>query len=250
MTRSDHSYRSSALSQRLARPPETGVKRFDEQTIIRRFFRSLKLSPAQLVLDVACGYGNKLAWLVEDGYSAEGVDINPDLVAAARKRGFQAMTVDELARDHRQYDAMLMAHIVEHFTPPELLAFVDYYLDRLSVGGHLIISTPLEWNNFYDDFDHTKSYHPNAFMMVFSQAASQVQYHSRNRLSLVDLGLRRIPKRQPSYELLYSELHSTSPLWRIGHGGMDRMWRLLFRASGGVLGGQTNGWIGLFKKTS
>jgi 2-polyprenyl-3-methyl-5-hydroxy-6-metoxy-1,4-benzoquinol methylase len=230
--------------------PDRGVNRFNEERIIRRFFRSLDLKPDQKVLDVACGYGRKMKWLREDGVNVEGVDINPHLVDSARESGFVAHTLDEFNRSSEQYDAMLMAHIVEHFSPADLLEFMDGYLDRLKVGGHLVISTPLMWPNFYNDFDHTKPFYPTAFIMVFSQPVSQVQYHSRNRLRLIDMGLRRIPRSQPTVEKLYSSFYLSDPLWKAGHGGMDRVWSLAFRLTGGSVGGMSNGWIGLFEKAA
>jgi SAM-dependent methyltransferase len=230
------------------RPPERGAARFHEETLIRRFFRQLPLTPEHKVLDVACGYGRKMAWLREEGLTVEGVDINPDLVAATRDQGFHCMTLDDFEATDERYDAMLMAHIVEHFTPPDLLVFLDGYLDRLKVGGYLLISTPLDWANFYADFDHTKTYHPKAFLSVFSLPQSQVQYHSNNRLRLIDLGLRRYPKNVPDYEDLYSTFYRAGLLWTLRSHGMRRFWRALYKITGGVFGAQTTGWVGLFEK--
>ncbi|MFH0352493.1 MAG: class I SAM-dependent methyltransferase, partial [Chromatiales bacterium] len=37
------------------------------------------------VLDVGCGGGGMVAWLVEHGHDAHGIDLNADTVAAARR---------------------------------------------------------------------------------------------------------------------------------------------------------------------
>ena len=56
---------------------------------------------------------------------------------------------------------------------------MDGYLDRLKVGGHLVIATPLMSNNFYDDFDHVRPYQSLGILMVFGGGAAQVQYYAR-----------------------------------------------------------------------
>jgi predicted SAM-dependent methyltransferase len=60
-----------------------------------------------------------------------------------------------------------MSHVIEHFSPKDLIPFLDDYLDRLKVGGRLVIAIPLLTPYFYDDFDHVKPYHPMGILMVF-----------------------------------------------------------------------------------
>jgi SAM-dependent methyltransferase len=232
------------------RQPERGRARFNEEAIIRRFIRSMALTGEHLALDVGCGYGSKLEWLREEGVKAQGVDINPDHVAAVRERGFDAMTVEEFNATDQMYDALLMAHIIEHFPPAELLGFIDGYLDRLAPGGFLLIATPLPWEHFLQDFDHVRPYLPQSLLQVFGQRDSQVQYHSRNQLNLLEYGIRRWPIGPSPYEELYSAFNQPSVLWRLRIGGLHQFYRVLFRLSGGTLGGRTCGWIGLFQKCS
>jgi SAM-dependent methyltransferase len=225
------------------------MNRFNERVILSRFVRSLGLTADQTILDVGCGFGRNLRWLTDEGIRVVGVDINPKLVKAARDADLECMTVEELeARDDR-FDVVLMAHIIEHFAPHDLLRFLDAHLDRLKVGGHLIIATPLMWERFFNDFDHVRPYHPRAILSVFGSDATQVQFSARNRLELVDLGLRRMPRGQES---IFDQF-ATRP-----RGVVDR-WlavttraglRAIYRLSGGRLCGRTNGWVGLFRKTA
>src|SRR5690349_793215 len=119
------------------------------------------------VLDVGCGYGRYLRLLSERGVDAVGVDVNESIVQANRRDGLQCMTPEEFFRSAVKPRVILMSHVIEHFPPRDLVAFVDKWLDRLEPGGELVIATPLESPHFYDDFDHVKPYHPEGLMMVF-----------------------------------------------------------------------------------
>jgi SAM-dependent methyltransferase len=188
-----------------------------------------------------------MRWLREAGINVRGVDINPELVRAARADGLDCMTVEEFAATGDRYDAMLMAHIVEHFAPAQLLTFLDTYLDRLKPGGYLILATPVLWSRFYNDFDHVKPYTPQAIAAVFSDESSQVQYHSRNRIELIDVGLRRIVRDRPTLERDYIRRHGR---WfdRLALRAIRLCRGLAFRLTGGRVAGETNGWIGLYRK--
>jgi SAM-dependent methyltransferase len=195
-----------------------------------------------LVLDVGCGRGRILRELARLGHDALGVEVNPALVAQNRAAGLQCMEPAEWERDGRLCDVIIMAHIIEHFTPSDLLAFLDGYLARLKPGGHLLIATPLMNDQFYDDFDHVKPYQPVGFMMVFGGEDAQVQYYARSRLQMRDLWFRRSPLRPSFRRGLYLRDGSRHFWWALQAGGV-----LAFRASGGLIG-RTDGWIGVFRK--
>lgn len=194
------------------------------------------------VIDVGCGYGRYLSLLKNRGFDVTGVDVNPKLVAACRKSGIACFSPAEFAARDEAYDVMLMTHIVEHFSPSDLLSFVDGYLDRLRFGGYLVIATPLMSNNFYDDFDHVRPYQPLGLLMVFGNGTAQVQYYARNRLELRDIWFRRGP-----WRLNYSRLRFATDRCRHVMQAIDLACALLFRLSFGLLG-RTDGWVGLFKK--
>lgn len=64
-------------------------------------------------------------------------------------------------------------HIIGHFRQEELPTFLNAYLDRLTVGGLVVIFTPLPHQGFYDDFDHVKPYPPGALRQLFCGSAAQ-----------------------------------------------------------------------------
>ena len=112
------------------------------------------------ILDVGCGRGRNLKFLKALGHEVVGVDVNPEIVAANCRANLQTLTVDEARKMSDGFDVLLCSHIIEHFAPAQLLEFLNEWLDRLQVGGCLIILTPLMSPYFYVDFDHVKPYLP------------------------------------------------------------------------------------------
>jgi len=194
------------------------------------------------ILDVGCGYGRYLRLLHEAGFHVTGVDANAEVIAANRHAGLRCLTTDELASTREEYDVLVMSHVIEHFSPNELLRFMDTYLDRLKPSGHVVLATPLLSSNFYDDFDHVRPYQPIGLLMVFSDRTAQVQYYARNRLQLQDIWFRRSPWR-PSH---VRARHIRSPMTRVVQ-LVELLAALAFRLTGGLLG-RTDGWVGLFQK--
>jgi len=193
------------------------------------------------ILDVGCGFGRNMRSLVAAGLIVTGVEVNPDIVAANRSDGLDCLSVDEFERTTGKYDVILMAHVIEHFAPADLLVFMDGYLDRLRPGGRLVIATPLMSNYFYDDFDHVKPYQPAGILMVFGSNA-QVQYYSRNKLALRDLIYRRSPLR-----ISHARSRFIRSPWRFALMASDVVSGAAFLASRRLIG-KTDGWIGVFEK--
>ncbi len=107
------------------------------------------------VLDVGCGIGRNLAHLDGDGV---GVDTNPTSIAEARRRGFEAHTVDDVdagAIDGRTFDALLFAHVLEHMTRAEAEDLVARYLEFLEPAGRVIAIVPQE-AGFASDATHVE----------------------------------------------------------------------------------------------
>jgi SAM-dependent methyltransferase len=213
----------------------------NEERELRRALSALGASDrGTRILDVGCGYGRLLRLVRSLGGEAVGVEANAALRAAVAAAGFACLSPEECAARGGEYDVLLMAHIIEHFPPGELLVFMERYLDRLRPGGHLVIATPLMSPYFYDDFDHVKPYHPAGLGMVFGAGAAQVQYYARHRLELTHLWFRRAPLRRHwsvKRHLRRRGLHLYGEL----------LLALLFRLSGGLIG-RTDGWVGVYRK--
>jgi len=212
-----------------------------EERILLKFVERLGLLEGDKILDIGCGYGNKMKLLKSKGFEILGIDVNENIVRKNIEEGLNCITAREFGKNGGMYGLLLMSHIIEHFPPGDLCEFMDDYLDRLKPGGHLIIATPLNCSYFHEDFDHVKPYHPTGIAMVFSGGASQVRFTARNSLKLVDLWFRKGPYKLTFYRGLYLSKYSRFPLV------LNLIFGILFHASFGVFG-KKDGWLGLYKK--
>lgn len=99
------------------------------------------IGPAK-VLDVGCGSGVLLARMKSLGWDAEGVELDPGGVTAARARGVrvhQGQLADAKFPD-KCFDAVHSAHVIEHVYDPVTLLRECFRI--LKPGGKLVILTP------------------------------------------------------------------------------------------------------------
>ena len=101
------------------------------------------------VLDVGCGQGELLQWLVEHGFEADGIEPSDDAAALARERGLNARTatLEELLEDSDRlsaYDAVLLLNVLEHV--PDPVGMLEGIRRLLAPGGLLYIRVPNDFN--------------------------------------------------------------------------------------------------------
>ena len=94
------------------------------------------------VLDVGCGSGVLLARMQSLGWQAEGVELDPDGVKAARARGVPVRqgTLEQQGFPGNHFDAVHSAHVIEHVYDPVSLLRECHRI--LKPGGTLVILTP------------------------------------------------------------------------------------------------------------
>ncbi len=97
------------------------------------------------VLDVGCGIGRNLVNLDGNGV---GVDHNAESIAVARGRGLTAYTTAEFHASPDAapagYDAMILAHVMEHVDADVADGILTEYLPYLRPGGRVVFITPQE----------------------------------------------------------------------------------------------------------
>jgi SAM-dependent methyltransferase len=193
------------------------------------------------ILDVGCGFGRNIKLLNDHGYqNITGIEINAEIVAHNNNHNMLCLTPVEFDQQHNQYDLILMSHVIEHFSPADLIKFLDHYLSRLKSGGHLIVATPLMSDSFYEDFDHIKPYSASSILSVFGGSNTQVQYYSVNKIQLLKLWFRMKPLRFNSHR---NNLVAARWLLQLSNLGSA----LLFFLTNKLLG-KADGWVGAFRK--
>ena len=121
-------------------------------------------------MDLGCGRGEWLELLNENGFEAQGVDLDDSMLAACRERGFSVFTGDaiELLRKFPDASHSIISgfHIAEHIPFESLQVLIKESLRALKPGGLLILETPNPENiavatcSFYLDPTHQRPIPP------------------------------------------------------------------------------------------
>ena len=128
------------------------------------------------VLDIGCGRGEFLELLKQDGVSARGLDLNPEMVEVCRARGLDATNAD--ARDYLRglpdgsLGGIIALQVIEHLEPAYLAEMLALAYDKLRPGARLILETinPACWVAFFESFirdlTHQKPIHPETLQFL------------------------------------------------------------------------------------
>lgn len=94
------------------------------------------------VLDVGCGSGVLLARMKSLGWDVDGVEVDPQAVEAARRRGVPVRlgSLQDQRFPSNSFEAVHSAHVIEHVHDPAALLRECFRV--LKPGGTLVILTP------------------------------------------------------------------------------------------------------------
>jgi SAM-dependent methyltransferase len=94
------------------------------------------------LLDVGCGYGGMVQLASEHGYDGYGCDYDPNAVGFAVSKGLDIRLggIEQFAKEHEQFDLIIMSHVLEHVTEPSV--FLKSAAELLKPGGHIYIELP------------------------------------------------------------------------------------------------------------
>jgi 2-polyprenyl-3-methyl-5-hydroxy-6-metoxy-1,4-benzoquinol methylase len=130
------------------------------------------------VLDLGCGSGDLMRFLVSRGVVAEGIDISEEQVNVALNAGLevsQADAFDFLATRREMYDGIVAVDFLEHFHKDELLRLLDAIGRALKPNGLLLIQTPNGEGLFasqiiYGDLTHMTILSPRSLRQALALA--------------------------------------------------------------------------------
>jgi len=124
----------------------------------------------QRVLDLACGDGDFVQMLTEQGITVTGVDFDPKACEAVRARGLDVVCQDvfdyleQVAPE--SVDGIFSAHLVEHLAFQQVLRMLELSLQVLKPGGIILLVTPnvrsmyAHLESYHKHFGHISFYHP------------------------------------------------------------------------------------------
>lgn len=158
-------------------------------------FASL-VAPGSSVLDIGCGEGTTLKFLEEKlGIRGSGVDISPEAVGMARKKGVAASQADASSREFRiseVYDHIIISEVLEHIpNPEELLSKVK---GRFRTS--LIISIP------------NSAYYLHRLRLLFGRFPVQWAWHPGEHLRFWSLTDFRELLEETGFEIISVKTHS------------------------------------------
>lgn len=154
-------------------------------------------------VDLGCGRGEWLELLAENGFDAQGVDLDEEMVAASGARGLRVANEDAVAflkaLPNDSQSIVSGFHIAEHLPFAELQSLVEQALRVLKPAGLLILETPNPENirvaslDFYVDPFHRNPLPPRLLSFL-------PEYFGFQRTKVIRL--------QESHDLLQSQAAS------------------------------------------
>ena len=95
------------------------------------------------VLEVGYGNGEFLGYCRSRGWNTTGMEILPELIAAAQQSGFPAFHADELPGLPAQgYDLIAAFDVLEHIPPDQTEDFLRALAGKLRPGGRMLFRFP------------------------------------------------------------------------------------------------------------
>lgn len=136
----------------------------------------LEAYPDACAIDLGCGRGEFLELLSTNGFNAEGVDLDKQMLLRAEKLGLNVICANALeylkALPENSKVVISAMHLVEHIPFSSLQELVHNALRVLKPGGLLIMETPNPENitvgscAFYTDPTHNSPIPPNLLSFV------------------------------------------------------------------------------------
>jgi SAM-dependent methyltransferase len=180
------------------------------QRAVQRFYLPY-FAQSTKVVDLACGDGDFVALLLEQGIDALGVDADAKTCADAQAKGLPVIcqnVFDYLAATpDASIDGLFCAHLVEHLAYPQVIELIQHAARILRPGGRLLLATPdcrtlfSHLDMYYLHFGHVSFYHPRLLSFLLEhEGFAGVEYDANpNTSSPLLPDARAIAGRAPAF---------------------------------------------------
>jgi len=142
------------------------------------------------IVDLGCGRGEWLELMVENGFEAQGVDLDEGMIAACSARGLSVVIEEAVLhlQKHQNESVGVVSgfHIIEHIPFDAQRTLVNEAYRVLKPGGLLILETPnpenllVGTNSFYLDPTHLRPVPPQLLYFL-------IEYYGFARIKLLRL---------------------------------------------------------------
>lgn len=108
------------------------------------------ISPVQnkTALDIGCGTGMNSSFMLENGYSVTGIDINREAMKAANKRGVSTIIQDiRYFEWNKNYDLITLFYMLQHMQVEDAEEVLNKAIEHLEDNGLVIIAIFIERKN-------------------------------------------------------------------------------------------------------
>lgn len=132
------------------------------------------------VLDLGCGRGEFLTLLAENGITAEGIDINEQMIDICRERGLNCSKADILDKlvesEEESLGGIFSSQVIEHMPPNYLKRVIELAFHKLAPSSYIVLETINPTSVFalvqiyYLDLSHQKPIHPQALKFLLENA--------------------------------------------------------------------------------
>jgi SAM-dependent methyltransferase len=165
-------YRTIAYERANPFHPEYFIRDLDPS-----FAKLLPMNLNAQILDVGCGMGQFLRYLMLKGYrNLTGVELSLEQVEFCRKNGIPnvSLTTDVvtfLVDNQQRWDCIVFKDVIEHLPRKEVVPVLSAIFEALAPGGSVIIETgnlanPAGMFVRYIDFTHESGFTENSLRQI------------------------------------------------------------------------------------